>query len=43
MKELPHLPLYHLKLSDAFRADLKGYRGAKEGYLPIFTTARFQS
>ena len=43
MKELPHLPLYHLKLSDAFRADLKSYRGAKEGYLPVFTTARFQS
>ena len=41
MKELPHLPLYHLKLSDVFRTDLQGYRGAKEGYLPVFTTARY--
>ena len=43
MKELPHLPLYHLKLSDVYRADLVGYRGAKEGYLPVFTTARYKT
>jgi peptide/nickel transport system substrate-binding protein len=43
MRELPHLPLYHLRLSDVFRADLVGYRGPKEGYLPVFTLARYRA
>jgi peptide/nickel transport system substrate-binding protein len=43
MKELPHLPLYHLTLSDVFRSDLVGYRNPKEGYLPVFTAARYKT
>jgi hypothetical protein len=43
MKELPHLPLYHLTLSDVFRSDLVGYRVPKEGYLPVFTAARYKT
>ena len=39
MKELPHLPLYYLKLSDVYRADLMQYSNPRDGYLPYFGRA----
>ena len=43
MKELPHLPLYHVKLSDVFRASLVGYQNPRDGYLPFFGRAYLSS
>ena len=43
MRELPHLPLYHLNLSDVFRADLEGYTVPKDGYQPVLKRASFRS
>lgn len=39
MKELPHLPLYHLVLTDVFTKKLHNYRSPVDGYLPVFTSA----
>ena len=43
MQELPHLPLYHLKLSDVYRADLLDYSVARDGYQPVFRRAFFRA
>lgn len=39
MEQLPHLPLYHLKLSDATATNVHGYSVPKDGYLPSFGQA----
>ena len=39
MQELPQIPLYHLKLSDVYRANLMDYSNPRDGYLPYFGRA----
>lgn len=39
MQELPHLPLYHLTLSDLAVSSLRGYTNPKDGYFPAFQQA----
>jgi peptide/nickel transport system substrate-binding protein len=36
MQRLPHLPLYHLKLTDVSTAKLQGYINPTDGYAPRF-------
>jgi peptide/nickel transport system substrate-binding protein len=43
MQELPHTPLYHLKLSDVYRAELMQYSNPRDGYLPYFGRAYLAS
>lgn len=39
MEEIPHLPLYHLTLTDATRNNVGGYTNPKDGYFPPLGTA----
>jgi peptide/nickel transport system substrate-binding protein len=36
MKQLPHLPLYHLQLTDLSSSKVHGYRNPTDGYAPRF-------
>lgn len=39
MQELPHFPLYHLRLTDLATEGLAGYTNPKDGYFPVFQQA----
>jgi len=43
MEELPHVPLYHIKNSDIYRADLAGYTTPKDAFLPYLGAAYLPS
>jgi peptide/nickel transport system substrate-binding protein len=43
MQEIPHLPLYYAKLTDATSASVSGYRVAKDAYQPSLGTVYLEA